>query len=90
MTLSIYFGLNFPLQLDKNVWQIVLLAYVFIASITPVWILLQPRDYLNSFLLYAILAGGLIGVFFTNPKINLPAFSTFSLEKVGFLFLHFL
>lgn len=86
MTLSIYLGLNFPLQLDKNVWQIVLLAYVFIASITPVWILLQPRDYLNSFLLYAILAGGLIGVFFANPKINLPAFSTFSLEKVGFLF----
>lgn len=86
MGLSIYLGLNFPLQLDKSVWQLILLAYVFIASITPVWILLQPRDYLNSFLLYAILAGGLIGVFFANPTVNLPAFNTFNLEKVGFLF----
>lgn len=86
MALSIYIGLNFPLQLDKSYWQMILLAYIFVASITPVWILLQPRDYLNSFLLYAVLTGGLIGVFFVNPSINLPMFSTFNLEKVGFLF----
>lgn len=86
MVLSIYLGNNFPLHLNKNMWQLVLLIYVFIASVTPVWILLQPRDYLNSFLLYAVLAGGLIGVFFAGPSINLPSFSTFNLEKVGFLF----
>lgn len=86
MSLSIYVGLNFPLQLDKSYWQMILLAYIFVASVTPVWILLQPRDYLNSFLLYAVLAGGLIGVFFVNPSINLPMVSTFNLEKVGFLF----
>lgn len=86
MVLSIYLGNNFPLHLSKNMWQLVLLIYVFVASVTPVWILLQPRDYLNSFLLYAVLAGGLIGVFFAGPSINLPSFSTFNLEKVGFLF----
>lgn len=86
MVLSIYLGNNFPLHLNKNMWQLVLLIYVFVASVTPVWILLQPRDYLNSFLLYAVLAGGLIGVFFAGPSINLPSFSTFNLEKVGFLF----
>ncbi len=86
MALSIYIGLIFPLQLDKSYWQMILLAYIFIASVTPVWILLQPRDYLNSFLLYAVLSGGLIGVFFVNPSINLPMVSTFNLEKVGFLF----
>jgi len=86
MVLSIYLGNNFPLHLSKNMWQLVLLIYVFVASVTPVWILLQPRDYLNSFLLYAVLSGGLIGVFFAGPSINLPSFSTFNLEKVGFLF----
>ncbi len=86
IALSIYFGIIYPIKLDKFLWQFILLGYVFVASVTPVWILLQPRDYLNSFLLYAVLGGGLVGVFFTNPSINLPAFSTFSLEKVGFLF----
>ncbi|MCX8057598.1 MAG: carbon starvation protein A [Ignavibacteria bacterium] len=86
MALSIYLGNLYPIQLDKNIWQLILLAYIFIASITPVWILLQPRDYLNSYLLYAVLFGGLIGVFFTNPSVNLPAFNTFNLDKVGFLF----
>lgn len=86
MALSIYLGIYFPIQLDKNIWQLILLAYVFVASVTPVWILLQPRDYLNSFLLYAVLAGGLIGVFFANPEVNIPAFSSFNLEKVGYLF----
>ena len=86
MGLSIYAGMIFPISLSKIHWQIILLLYVIIASITPVWILLQPRDYLNSFLLYAVLFGGLIGVFFAKPEINLPAYSTFSLDKVGYLF----
>ena len=84
--LSIPAGNLFPLQLDKLTWQVILFVYIFAASVTPVWILLQPRDYLNSFFLYALMLGGLVGVFFAAPSINLPAFSTFSLEKVGYLF----
>ena len=38
-------------------WSLILLGYCFIASITPVWVLLQPRDFLSSFLLFACLAG---------------------------------
>jgi carbon starvation protein len=76
----------YPIQLSTFGWQIILFVYIFVASITPVWILLQPRDYLNSFFLYALMAGGLIGVFFASPDINIPAFSTFSLDKVGYLF----
>jgi carbon starvation protein len=86
MGLSIYVGIIFPITLSKTIWQIILLVYVFIASVTPVWILLQPRDYLNSFLLYGVLFGGLIGVFFAKPEINLPAYNTFTLDKVGYLF----
>ncbi|MBE0571003.1 MAG: carbon starvation protein A [Ignavibacteriaceae bacterium] len=84
--LSIPAGNLFPLQLDKLTWQLILFVYIFAASVTPVWILLQPRDYLNSFFLYALMIGGLVGILFAAPTINLPAFSTFSLEKVGYLF----
>lgn len=68
-----------------NFWVYVLLIYVFIAATTPVWVLLQPRDYLNSFLLYGLLLLGIIGVLFANPTINLPA-AKFTTEKLGFLF----
>jgi carbon starvation protein len=72
---------------DKTnvLWVFVLLAYVFIAATTPVWILLQPRDYLNSFLLYALLIGGVIGLFFASPKILLPEVTTFE-TNLGLLF----
>lgn len=84
--LSIPAGNVFPIQLSNFTWQLILFAYIFAASVTPVWILLQPRDYLNSFFLYALMILGFIGIFFAAPKINIPAFSTFSLEKVGYLF----
>jgi carbon starvation protein len=84
--LSIPAGNLFPIQLDASTWQLLLLAYIFIASVTPVWILLQPRDYLNSFFLYALMIGGLAGVFFAAPTINIPLFNSFSLDKVGYLF----
>lgn len=84
--LSIPAGNLFPIQLGKLTWQVILFVYIFTASVTPVWILLQPRDYLNSFFLYALMVGGFVGIFFAAPSINLPAFSTFSLEKVGYLF----
>ncbi len=44
-------------------------------SVTPVWILLQPRDYLNSFLLYFMIIAAVVGILGTNPAINLPAFT---------------
>lgn len=84
--LCIAAGNYFPIQLSTLSWQLILFAYIFTASVTPVWILLQPRDYLNSFFLYALMSGGLIGVFFAAPTINIPAFSSFSLDKVGYLF----
>lgn len=79
-------GNYFPIQLSTLSWQLILFVYIFAASVTPVWILLQPRDYLNSFFLYALMFGGLVGVFFAAPTINIPAFSSFSLDKVGYLF----
>ncbi|QEK13145.1 carbon starvation protein A [Crassaminicella thermophila] len=76
--LCIVLGNMFPLVLSKNAWIAILLGYIFIASVTPVWILLQPRDYLNSFLLYAMLIGAVLGLVFYRPTIQLPAFTGFT------------
>jgi len=78
-------GTQFPTHLSFPIWMAVLIVYIFIASVTPVWILLQPRDYLNSFLLYAILIGGAAGIFITNPQITAPMFTTFNTNS-GMLF----
>lgn len=78
-------GNMFPLVLSKNVWVGFLMVYIFIASVTPVWILLQPRDYLNSYLLYAMIAGAVLGLVITRPTIQLPAFTGFNVNGT-FLF----
>jgi carbon starvation protein len=52
----------------------------------PVWILLQPRDYLSSFLLYALLAAGVVGIFAANPKLEFEAFTSFNVAGKGPLF----
>ena len=61
--LIVLIGLNWhPLSLSYNVWMYVLGVYILIASVTPVWILLQPRDYLSSFLLYFMIIVAVISV----------------------------
>lgn len=76
----IYLGFIFPLALSKKTWIILLLIYIFVASVTPVWILLQPRDYLNSFLLYAMIIGALLGIVILRPEIQMDGFVGFSVN----------
>lgn len=78
--LCVYLGYVFPVQLSLNTWIIVLMIYIYAASTAPVWILLQPRDYLNSFLLYAMIAGAVIGIVIFNPSIQLPALTGFNVN----------
>jgi carbon starvation protein len=70
-------GLKYPIYLSAKVWLLIILAYIFVASVTPVWILLQPRDYLNSFLLYGMMIAAVIGIVGSHPAMNLPAFTGF-------------
>ncbi|MEG8947072.1 carbon starvation CstA family protein [Rosettibacter firmus] len=86
LSVCIYLGYIFPISLDKNTWIIILLIYIFLASVTPVWILLQPRDYLNSFFLYGLMIAGIIGLFFTLPEIHLAPVTNFNIDKIGYLF----
>jgi carbon starvation protein len=79
-------GLALPLKLSYDTWVIILLAYVFVAAVTPVWILLQPRDYLNSFLLYAILLMAVVGILISAPTLKAAPFFSFHVESLGYLF----
>jgi len=69
----------------KTTWSMILIGYCFVASITPVWALLQPRDYLSSFLLIACIVGGLGGIFLGGHSLESPAFHSFS-TNIGYLF----
>ncbi len=77
---AIFIGLKFPIFLSLDIWHIFVFIYIFIASVVPVWILLQPRDYLNSYLLVAMIVAAVVGVFVANPQINLPAFVGFNVD----------
>ncbi len=70
-------GLAFPIVLPKNFWLGFVFIYIMIASVTPVWILLQPRDYLSSFLLYFMMIAAIIGIFAAHPTVEIPAFIGF-------------
>jgi carbon starvation protein len=82
---ALWVGFLYPLKLSAEAWRYLLFGYVFVAAVTPVWALLQPRDYLNAFLLYGLLFGGLIGLFVKGPEIHLPVFTGFR-NELGPLF----
>ena len=77
---AIAIGLNFPIYLSRSTWHLIVFAYILIACVTPVWALLQPRDYLNSYLLIFMIVGAVIGVFVSNPSCNLSAFNGFNVD----------
>ena len=76
---SVFIGMNYPVTLSPNAWMIILSFYTLLAAGIPVWIILQPRDFTNSFLLYAGVAalfiGGIVagfkGVTFSAPVLNM-------------------
>lgn len=67
------------LLLDHTSWGILILIYCIVASLVPVWALLQPRGYLGGFILYTALAIGIVGIFFGNYEIVQPAFKSFDI-----------
>lgn len=85
----VIFGLNFGFAMTRIEWVIFIGIYITVASLVPVWILLQPRDYLSSFLLYGMMALAFIGIFangFThNATFEIPAFTKWN-TSIGPLF----
>lgn len=80
LVLTIVLGLNFPIYVSLGSWHLFIFVYIAVASIVPVWALLQPRDYLNSYLLVAMIVAAVVGIFAYNPAMNLNAFNGW---KVG-------
>lgn len=74
---NIQSAFNLEAQSVSSVWIGVLAVYIFVASVMPVQYLLQPRDYLNSWLLYAMLALGVISIIAYNPQIKMNSFEGF-------------
>jgi len=76
MLITTYIGLDMPITgFAASDWTWTLLIYAFVASVLPVWLLLQPRDFLNSLLLYLALFGMLAGFFLLSPDWAAPAFN---------------
>lgn len=86
LSICIIAGLKFPLYMSKNFWLVFVFVYIVIASVTPVWILLQPRDYLNSFLLYFMMIAATIGILGTNPTVQLAPLTGWKLANGQTLF----
>ena len=90
IVVSIAIGLNVGLAMSRTTWIVLIGLYITIASLIPVWIMLQPRDYLSSFLLYAMMIVAICGIIFSafsgSAHFQLPAFTGFNNEKLGFMF----
>src|SRR5574337_243234 len=74
----VWFGTTIStlLVLDVKTWGVLILVYCFVASLLPMWLLLQPRGYLGGFILYLTLFVGLIGVFFGGFPVQQKSFKT--------------
>ena len=87
--LMLVFGLNVGLAASRTFWIVLICAYITIASLVPVWILLQPRDYLSSYLLYGMMALAIIGIIIAgitgNASFTIPAFTGWN-TSIGPLF----
>jgi carbon starvation protein len=84
-----YLGTKFStaLLLDHTSWGVLILIYCIVASLVPVWALLQPRGYLGGFVLYTAIAVGIIGIFFGGYEIQQPSFKSWDIGGMtGMLF----
>ena len=85
------FHFTAPGDVPSMYWAWLILGYCAIASMLPVWLLLQPRGYLGGFFLYITLLGGLVGLLISNPEIRWPSFTAFEpkpgMPLVPFLFI---
>lgn len=79
-------GIMFPVYATKTTWIYVVFVYIFFASVTPMWLLKTPRDYLTTFLFIGMIVAAVIGVFVSNPTITAPAFVGFKSASGSYIF----
>lgn len=79
-------GIMFPVYATKTTWIYVVFVYIFFASVTPMWLLKTPRDYLTTFFFIGMIVAAVIGVFVSNPTITTPAFVGFKSASGSYIF----
>ncbi len=90
--LSIYFGFQFPVELPESgiigfsplmFWFVILMIYAAVASVLPVNILLQPRDYLSTYILFGSMALAMLALLWIHPELHTPAYRGGFSEEQG-------
>ncbi|MDY2912482.1 MAG: carbon starvation CstA family protein, partial [Agathobacter sp.] len=71
-------GMALPIYATKSAWIYIIMAYLFLASVMPMWLLMQPRDYMTTFMLLGMIIGAVLGVVVAHPSMNLNAFNGFT------------
>ena len=73
------FAVGMAIYATKSAWIYIIMAYLFLASVMPMWLLMQPRDYMTTFMLLGMIIGAVLGVVVAHPSMNLNAFNGFTL-----------
>ena len=79
-------GISFPIVATRETWNYVTFAYIFFAAILPMWLLMQPRDFMTTFMFIFMIAAAAIGLLVAHPTMNLPVYTGFHNEKLGDMF----
>ena len=79
-------GMNLPMVADKATWSYITFAYIFLASVLPMWLMKQPRDYMTTFMFAGMIIGATLGIVVAHPNMNLPVYTGFHNDNLGNLF----
>ena len=79
-------GMSFPLTAGKETWSYLTFAYIFMAAVLPMWLLMQPRDYMTTFMFAGMIIGAVVGLAVAHPSMNLPVYTGFRNEQMGDMF----
>ena len=79
-------GMNVPLVTSKATWTYLVFAYIFLAAVLPMWLLMQPRDFMTTFMFAGMILGAVVGLVVAHPKMNLPMYTGFHNAASGDLF----
>ena len=71
-------GMVLPMYATKTAWIYIVMAYLFLASVMPMWLLMQPRDYMTTFMLLGMIIGAVVGVVVAHPSMQLNAYNGFN------------
>lgn len=83
---ALLIGMNLPIIATKDTWSYITFAYIFLAAVLPMWLLMEPRDYMTTFMFAGMIIGAVFGLVVAHPSMNLPAYTGFSNEALGNLF----